>query len=95
MESVGRAPNGHRRYSGGDLERVRFLSCLRATGMPIRSLQEFAALASEGKSSVEARLALLESHKIEVRSRITELENSLKVIEGKIQRYHLGSRGGS
>ena len=36
LRPVGRATNGHRRYTQQDLERIRFLSYLRLTGMPLQ-----------------------------------------------------------
>ncbi len=36
METIGRAANGHRRYTEADLEWVTPLHHLRSTGMPIR-----------------------------------------------------------
>jgi DNA-binding transcriptional MerR regulator len=34
LEPIDRNGSGHRRYREGDLERIRFLTKLRATGMP-------------------------------------------------------------
>lgn len=90
IESVARNAAGHRRYAKIDLERLQFLLCLRAAGMPIRGLREFADLTRQGKSSVDARWRLLEMHKHEVQTRIQELQHSLEVIEGKQQRYREG-----
>ncbi|MFC4452584.1 MerR family transcriptional regulator [Deinococcus sonorensis] len=92
LEPVSRHSSGHRRYHPQDLHRVGFLSCLRATGMSIRQLQAFTALASEGPHTVDARLALLEAHKAQVRARIAELEHALSTIDHKITYYR--STGG-
>lgn len=37
-----RASSGHRRYSSQDIAWIEFLTRLRATGMPIRQMQQFA-----------------------------------------------------
>jgi DNA-binding transcriptional MerR regulator len=51
IEPVARTPTGHRRYARADLEHLQFLHCLRATGMSIRRMQEFAALVRQGESA--------------------------------------------
>ena len=40
--------SGHRRYVEEDLGRIKFLTKLRATGMPIRQVREYADLYDGG-----------------------------------------------
>ncbi len=87
IEPIARTPAGHRRYARGDLEHLQFLHCLRASGMPIRRMQEFAALVRQGTASHPAALALLESHREEVKGRLAELTDSLRIVEAKINRF--------
>ncbi len=84
---VGRAGSGHRRYSMNDLGWIDFLQHLRATGMPIAQMQEYAALQRQGEATVGARLALLEAHRQRVLAQIADLEQNLGVIEYKITYY--------
>ncbi len=90
VEPVARTASGHRRYARADLEHLQFLHCLRATGMPIRRMLDYAALASQGRGTLAARLQLLEAHRAEVRAHVQELERSLQVIEAKISRLSGG-----
>ena len=78
---------GHRRYAQTDLEHLRFLHCLRDTGMPIQRMQEYASLASQGHATLDARLDLLEAHRRDVQARIQELEEKLAIIDAKIKRF--------
>ncbi|HEX2915494.1 MAG TPA: MerR family transcriptional regulator [Chloroflexia bacterium] len=84
LDPVGRATSGHRRYTGDDLIWVSFLKCLRATGMSIRQMQEFADLRRQGSGSESERLAFLEAHQQLVREDLRRLEDYLAVIERKI-----------
>lgn len=86
LEPVARNASGHRRYERTDLEHLQFLHCLRASGMPIRRLKEFAGLVQGGQPANDARLALLEAHHQDVQNRIAELQEKLRIIEVKIQR---------
>jgi DNA-binding transcriptional MerR regulator len=84
---VGRQQSGHRRYTGQDVDRVVFITRLRATAMPIRDIQRYFTLLAKGPSTEPERLALLLAHRAAVRSRLEELETALDAIEYKISRY--------
>lgn len=86
---VGRNDSGHRRYSPRDIEWIRFLDCLRATGMPIARMLEYAALLREGDSTREQRRALLAAHQQAVRAEIQELTRHLGAVDQKIRYYEL------
>ncbi|MGE3284631.1 MAG: MerR family transcriptional regulator [Pseudonocardia sp.] len=84
---VARDATGHRVYGAADFRRVVFLSRLRMTGMPIRELQRYVALAAGGEDTVPQRLAMLHAHRDTVRERLTELRFALDAIEFKIAAY--------
>ena len=87
LDRVERGTNGHRRYSEEDVQRVRLLTMLRATGMPIRRIREYADLFRAGDSTHAQRLALLEAHREAVRTRVAETERNLELIDRKIDHY--------
>ena len=87
IEPIARNAGGHRRYAQIDLEHLRFLHCLRDSGMSIQGMQQYANLASQGQVTLQARLALLEAHKHEVQARMRELEDKLAIIDAKIKRF--------
>lgn len=87
ISPIGRAPNGHRRYSGGDVGWITFLMRLRATGMPISRMKQYSDLQWQGDATLTERLALLEEHRREVKKRIEKLNYNLAVIEHKIEYY--------
>jgi DNA-binding transcriptional MerR regulator len=97
MPPIGRAASSHRMYSARDVEWVIFLTRLRATGMPIRRMREYADLLRAGPDTDEARLALLEEHRDSVRRRLSEIEANLALIEIKInfQRQRMKARNGA
>ncbi len=92
LPRVGRALNGHRRYSDEDLEWIDFLVCLRQTGMPIRDMKEYVDLARAGDLTGPARLALLKSHRKAVQARIESLRLRLSMLDEKIASYQAGIR---
>lgn len=88
LDPVSRATSGHRRYAASDLAWIEFLMRLRTTGMPIRHMQEFAALRRQGDVTIAMRRTLLEAHQQMVQAHIEELQQNLNAINQKIETYH-------
>ena len=53
IQPVGRAHNGHRRYSEADEAWLNFLHCMRATNMSIREMQRYAELRENGVEVID------------------------------------------
>ena len=87
LEPVGRNGSGHRRYREADLELIRFLTRLRATGMPIREVRRYAELMQAGDATNAERLRLLERHRDAVLAGLETTTKSLELIEWKINFY--------
>lgn len=87
IQPVGRASNGHRRYSLADEAWIEFLHCLRATNMPIRAMQRFAELRQQGEASSLERRKILEDHQAAIAAQIVELQRAHKILEHKITNY--------
>jgi DNA-binding transcriptional MerR regulator len=94
LQPVSRNGSGHRRYAEEDLERIKFLTKLRGTGMPIRQVRRYAELLNGGDDTNEERLALLEAHREAVQARLEETAGHLDLIDWKIDLYceRLGKR---
>lgn len=87
VTDVDRTAGGRRRYKQLDLDWILVCTRLRATGMPIKSIKRYAELVTAGRGNEEQRLALLEAHQAEVRARIAELRENLKLIDHKVDVY--------
>ncbi len=87
LEPVIRDGSGHRRYREVDLERISFLTKLRATGMPIREVRRYAELMKAGEATNEERLALLEAHRDNVLAGLEATARNLELVEWKINFY--------
>jgi DNA-binding transcriptional MerR regulator len=86
LDGVGRTESGHRRYTATDLAWLDLLMRLRATGMPIRQMQEFAALRRRGPETARERRRLLVAHRQAVRAHIQASEENLTRLDEKIAR---------
>ncbi len=87
LDAVDRASSGHRRYTTHDLSWLQMLIRLRATGMPIREIREYATLVREGDGNEVQRLELLLAHRDKVRTQLIEAQEHLAAIEAKIDVY--------
>jgi DNA-binding transcriptional MerR regulator len=87
LQPVSRNGSGHRRYAQEDLDRITFLTRLRATGMPIRQVRRYAELMNGGDETNEDRLALLEAHRDAVRAQLEQTAGHLDLIDWKIDFY--------
>ncbi|MFF1822685.1 MerR family transcriptional regulator [Kribbella sp. NPDC058245] len=87
ITAVDRTSGGRRRYRELDLRWINMCTRLRSTGMPIRVIREYADLVLAGVGNEKARLALLESHRAEVLTKLAELQENLELIDHKIDVY--------
>ena len=87
LAPIERTDSGHRRFAAEDIEWIVVITKLRATGMPIRRIREYAELVREGDGNELERLALLASHREEVLRRLDEVQRNLELVDYKIALY--------
>ena len=87
LDAVERAPSSHRRYTDAEIRWVTLLTRLRATGMPIRRMREYADLVRAGDGNEAERLALLVAHRDAVLDQLAGMRRNLEAIEHKIDIY--------
>ncbi|HYW55872.1 MAG TPA: MerR family transcriptional regulator [Polaromonas sp.] len=81
--------SGARRYSDTDMRWLEFLVRLRATGMSMQSMQNYAQLLREGNttSSLAERQTLLEEHADRLEAGLRAQRETLQYIRKKIALY--------
>ncbi|WP_028921771.1 MerR family transcriptional regulator [Pseudonocardia acaciae] len=87
VTAVDRTAGGRRRYQQLDLDWITVCTRLRATGMPIKTIRRYAQLVAAGHGNEEERLALMESHRADVLTKLAELRENLQLIDHKIDVY--------
>ncbi|MGW3627937.1 MerR family transcriptional regulator [Streptomyces sp. NPDC000880] len=87
MPHVDRSHTGQRRFTNSDLDWLAFVGKLRLTGMPVADMVRYAELVREGEHTFEARQELLQQTRRDVKSRIAELQDTLAVLDHKIDFY--------
>ena len=87
LDGIDRAPSGHRRFRGEDLEWLGVLRCLRDTGMPIAQMRRYADLARRGDATLVERMNLLTGHELNVQAKIALLQAQQEHLWEKIDWY--------
>ncbi|MEW1550998.1 MerR family transcriptional regulator [Streptomyces tsukubensis] len=87
MPHVDRSHTGQRRFTNRDLDWLAFVGKLRLTGMPVASMVRYAELVRLGEDTVDERADLLEHTRRDVRARIAELQETLALLDHKIELY--------
>jgi DNA-binding transcriptional MerR regulator len=87
LDGIDRAPSGHRRFYGEDLEWLGVLRCLRDTGMPIARMRRYAELARCGDTTLVERMDLLTEHEVNVQAKIDLLQAQQEHLREKIDWY--------
>ncbi|WP_329318476.1 MerR family transcriptional regulator [Streptomyces sp. NBC_01262] len=87
MPHVDRSHTGQRRFTNRDLDWLNFVGKLRLTGMPVADMVRYAELVRLGDDTYDDRRALLEGTRTDVLRRIAELQDTLAVLDHKIDIY--------
>lgn len=87
MTHIDRSHSGQRRYSNRDLDWLAFVNKLRLTGMPVAHMVRYAELMRAGEHTFADRHELLLATRRDVLTRIAELQDTLSVLDYKINFY--------
>ncbi len=87
IHSIEREENTRRIYTEDDIGWIDFLLKLRATGMSIKEMQKYAKLQRQGDGTLPQRVEMLKSLQAKVETRMSELNEHLKLICYKIEIY--------
>ncbi|MGB3315904.1 MAG: MerR family transcriptional regulator [Albidovulum sp.] len=94
LPEIRRGPDGHRDFSVRDVDWLTLLYWLRETGMPLRQMKRFTALAKSGGGTVAKRRAILLAHAGELQRRRALLDRCDEVLAVKIASYGATDGGG-
>ena len=95
LPNIKRDKNGIRFFTENDLQSLKIIECLKATGMPIKDIRKFIDLCAEGDNSLQERYALFLDRKAAVQKQIEELKKIEKVIDFKCWYYQTAIEAGT
>lgn len=87
LPDVARTHHGQRVFRNRDLDWLGFVTKLRLTGMPVADMVHFAGLVQQGEATFGERRQILERTRRDVAARVAELQDTLTVLDCKIDFY--------
>ncbi|MRN55490.1 MerR family transcriptional regulator [Paenibacillus sp. LC-T2] len=85
LPSTKRKENGQREYSKLDLDRVRFVTILRRTHMPLRKINEY--MNNSSIKNYEECYSLLNEHKTLIETQMAEMATTLDILKHKLKNF--------
>lgn len=95
MPFVERRPNGTRLFKESDIDALKVIECLKATGMPIKEIKAFIDWCSDGDSTLQQRYDMFIERKANVEAQMEELKKTMEVIEHKCWYYETALDAGT
>ncbi|WP_145047393.1 MerR family transcriptional regulator [Paenibacillus xylanexedens] len=95
MPFVERTSSGTRLFKESDIDFLKIIQCLKATGMPIKDIKDFIAWCSEGDSTLKQRHEMFMERRASVEAQIAELQKTMEVIDHKCAYYESALSAGT
>lgn len=95
IPNMRRTGSGIRLFGEEDLEWMRFVERLKASGMPIKEIRTFIELYQQGDSTIEERRRIVHERREAVERQIAELEHARDFIEYKCWFYDVAAEAGT
>lgn len=87
LPSVRRDEHGARVFTEEDLSWTELITCLKDTGMSLRSIRTFVRLCVEGDGTLETRLRLMQQHQAEFETKMEQMRHYQRKIRQKVDYY--------
>jgi DNA-binding transcriptional MerR regulator len=95
ISHVTRDQGGRRVYDENQLAWIGFVKVLKATGMPLKHMIEYAQMRQQGEQTTQGRLELLKTHISHIQSQLVQLQTSHNLVEAKIKTYERALEDGA
>lgn len=95
MPFVERTTSGIRVFKESDLEALKIIECLKATGMPIKEIKNFIEWCSDGDSTLQQRYDMFLERKASVELQMEELKRTMEIIQHKCSYYKTALEAGT
>lgn len=92
---VERTASGTRLFKESDIDALRVIECLKATGMPIKEIKTFIDWCSEGDSTLQQRYDMFLERKASVEAQMAALQKTMELIEHKCSYYKTALEAGT
>lgn len=95
MPDLERTSSGTRVFKESDVDTLRVIECLKATGMPIKSIKNFIDLCSLGDNTLQKRYDMFLERKAVVEAQLEEMKKTVEMIDYKCWYYKTALEAGT
>lgn len=95
FKGLTRSSGGKRTFSEGEINTLRMVECLKASGMQIKEIKTFLGWCEEGAQTFGQRRRMFYERKAAVEQQMVELQKTLQIIEYKCWYYDTAIELGS
>jgi len=92
---VERSSGGIRMFNEKDFMWLTTIECLKKAGLPIKEIKIFIDWCMEGDSTIEQRLTLMEEQRRIVQAQISQMQDTLAVLDYKCWYYEKAKEAGT
>ncbi len=92
---VERSKSGIRMFQEKDYEWLKLIECLKKSGLTLSEIKNYIFMAIRGDETIGDRLQLFLNQKEVITQKITELQETLKVVEYKCWYYETAKKAGT
>lgn len=92
---VERSSGGIRMFTDKDYEWLKVIECLKKSGLSIKDIKAFIAMAGKGDASITQRLALFRARRDAMKKQIREMQETLDLLEFKCWYYEQAMEDGT
>ncbi|MFJ8236383.1 MerR family transcriptional regulator [Ureibacillus sp. NPDC094379] len=92
---IERTSSGTRLFKESDIEALKVIECLKATGMPIKEIKHFIDWCADGDRTLQKRYDMFLERKAIVEAQMEELRKTMEVIEHKCSYYQTALDAGT
>lgn len=78
---------GRRKYSENDIKNIRFILCMKSTGLSLKDVGKFLDYYEQGDKTIDLRLDILKKQKEILEKEIEEKKETLNYLNYKINLY--------
>ncbi|MQS52066.1 MerR family transcriptional regulator [Companilactobacillus mishanensis] len=92
---VKRDDAGRRKFTDNDMHLMEMIMCLKNAGVPVAEIATFVALRKNGDKSLDERYQLLQDHEKNLKSKISDLQDTLAYLQFKKWYYQTAVNAGT
>jgi DNA-binding transcriptional MerR regulator len=86
---------GRRQFTDNDMHLMEMIMCLKNAGVPVAEIATFVSLRADGDKSLEQRYQLLEDHEKSLKTKISDLQDTLAYLQFKKWYYETAVDAGT